>query len=104
MSDAANSEKRVVGRPFPKGQSGNPTGRPKGSLTDILRIILSEVGDTPGITKGQQIMTKLAMMANSGNIDAIKMVLERVDGKVPDLHTVDGRIQINLKWDDGSGD
>ncbi len=33
MSDAGNSapqQKRVIGRPFQKGQSGNPTGLPAG--------------------------------------------------------------------------
>lgn len=32
MSDGAgNSTRKVVGRPFPKGKSGNPTGRPAGA-------------------------------------------------------------------------
>jgi hypothetical protein len=32
MSDSAgNSKKKVVGRPFPKGKSGNPNGRPHGA-------------------------------------------------------------------------
>ena len=34
---AGNQQKRVVGKPFPKGVSGNPAGRPKGA-----RSILQE--------------------------------------------------------------
>jgi hypothetical protein len=30
MSDAQNSNEQRIGRPFPKGVSGNPGGRPKG--------------------------------------------------------------------------
>lgn len=40
---ANNNVPRVIGRPFVKGQSGNPKGRPKGeSLTDILKRVLNE--------------------------------------------------------------
>lgn len=32
-------EKRVIGRPFPPGVSGNPSGRPKGSFSIKGRVI-----------------------------------------------------------------
>lgn len=38
--NAGNSEEtvhKVIGRPFPKGVSGNPSGRPKGTLKDFIR-------------------------------------------------------------------
>jgi hypothetical protein len=85
------------------GQSGNPGGRPRGTLTDVLKIILAEVGPT-GKANGQLIMERLAVMAVSGNIDAIKVILDRVDGKLVEQHAVDGRIKIALSWDDGNGD
>ncbi len=50
MSDAANSagqqpNKRVVGRPFRKGQSGNPTGRPK-ALHELVDLARAETAPT----------------------------------------------------------
>jgi hypothetical protein len=36
-----NSEKRVVGRPFPPGVSGNPSGKPRG----LIRTIREETRD-----------------------------------------------------------
>lgn len=49
MTDAANSAgqqqppsgKRVVGRPFRKGQSGNPSGRPK-ALHELVELARAE--------------------------------------------------------------
>lgn len=34
----AEKEQKVIGRPFPKGVSGNPAGRPKGSISIKTRI------------------------------------------------------------------
>ena len=45
MDDAANSKKtakRIIGRPFPPGVSGNPSGRPK--RKPIFDAIADELG------------------------------------------------------------
>ena len=34
-ADSTAKEQRVIGRPFKPGQSGNPKGRPKGSLSPM---------------------------------------------------------------------
>jgi hypothetical protein len=87
------------------GQSGNPKGRPpKGvSLTEILRAKLDQV-DATGRNVRELLVDRLATIALSGDLDAIRVIYDRTDGKVPDLHRVDGGLNISLKWDDGSSD
>lgn len=47
MEDAQNSTEsaRVIGRPFPKGVSGNPGGRPKGTLKDHVRQMFIDMDE-----------------------------------------------------------
>ncbi len=87
--------------PYKPGESGNIAGRPpkNRALADILRSELSRKGED-GTTLRQTMMKKLALMANGGDLDAIKVVLERIDGKVPETRTIDGRLDILLTWDD----
>lgn len=40
---AEQPKKRVIGRPFKKGQSGNPAGRPKGSKHKLAEQLLAEL-------------------------------------------------------------
>lgn len=81
-----NRSGRGFGKPFEKGQSGNPGGRPKGaiSLTTVLRQQLTE-GDA------QTIVNNLIRLATTNPTDAIEAklhqwavdtILERLDGKV----------------------
>jgi hypothetical protein len=65
---------------FKKGQSGNPGGRPKSKpFTDALRIAVLEAdGDT---TKLRRIAAKLTEMAISGDIQAIREIFDRLEGK-----------------------
>ncbi len=73
--------------PRPKGFT---PGRPKGSysLTRLLRNILKEKSED-GTTRGQQVMEVLIQKCEEGKIDAVKEVLQRIDGKVPDVVVTD---------------
>ena len=70
-------------RPFPKGRSGNPGGRPKGrSLTAILRAELdAPVAPGSNVTKAEAIAEKLVSLALAGDLAAIREVLDRTEGK-----------------------
>jgi hypothetical protein len=69
---------------FQKGQSGNPAGRPKSepTITPWLRRLLLEKQD--GKTRAEHVASRLIQMAQDGDVKAIAVVLERIDGKVPD--------------------
>ncbi len=76
-------------KPFPPGQSGNPAGRPPGrSLSARLREIIEKDANPAkagGKDIGQVLMQKLVELAIKGNVKAIAMVLERMDGAVPQV-------------------
>jgi len=73
-------------KPFTKGHSGNPAGRPlkEYCLTNLLR----QQGDIQDfetkeglITRNEGIAKKLWDMAISGDVPAIKYLFDRIDGK-----------------------
>lgn len=68
-----------------KGVSGNPGGRPKNdeSMSAILRQLLATPGKD-GVTPREAIMRKLITKAQAGELDAMKLLLERSEGKVPE--------------------
>ena len=80
-TETATQQQKVVGRPFKKGQSGNPGGRPKGSisLTTILREKLSE-GDGE---RAKQLVEELLLRAGEKSDPLMKEILDRTEGKVP---------------------
>lgn len=68
-------------KPFKKGQSGNPNGRPKKlpELDKLLADVLGEEKD--GITAAEAILKKLRQMAAHGNLRAAEILLDRGYGK-----------------------
>ncbi len=84
-----------IGNRFKKGETGNPNGRPKlTKLTDALREQLAEIA--PGATEktqAEQIARALIKEALRGNVQAIKELFDRVEGKP--MQKVDLDIQVN---------
>lgn len=66
-----------------KGQSGNPTGRPKRELiTHHLERELLQLADGTGTaTKARKIAEKVIELAQNGNPWAVQFVAERTEGK-----------------------
>ena len=77
---------------FEPGQSGNPAGRPKGVInitTRIKQILEMELQIKDPVsnelckkTVSEIIGLRLAKEAMSGSIKAVKIILDRVEGKV----------------------
>jgi len=75
---------------FPPGQTGNPNGRPKkgASIRGCLRESMADEITIPGkngepdriVTKGEFLSMKLFQIASSGDLAAIKMCLDNIDG------------------------
>ncbi len=83
-----------IGKQFPKGQSGNPTGRPKlTKLTEALREQLAEINpDAPEETIAEQIARALISEAKTGNVQAIREIGDRTEGKP--MQKVDLDVQV----------
>jgi hypothetical protein len=71
---------------FPKGQSGNPRGRPSGAknlktlLSEALNepVIVTENGGRRKVTKRQAIITQLVNRSATADFRAIKILLDIV--------------------------
>jgi len=87
--------------PFEKGKSGNSAGRPKKgeTLTDLLREKLEAPKTTKGkITRKERIVEKLIVMAESGDLSALKYLIDRCDGRPKEsLELTDGAIDQKLR-------
>lgn len=70
-------------KPFKKGESGNPNGRPKKlpALDELLSEIMSEEAGQTGMTAAKAILLRLRAMAMKGDIRAIQLMLDRSYGK-----------------------
>jgi hypothetical protein len=72
-----------IGNRFKKGESGNQKGRPKLTrLTDALREQLAEMNPhAPEETVAEDIARALISEAKNGNVQAIREIGDRTEGK-----------------------
>ena len=74
-------EKPPNPKPFKKGQSGNPAGRPR-KLPEIRQIIDEVLGEEKdGMTAAEAIFKKWRQMAMQGNIKAAELLIAYAYGK-----------------------
>ncbi|MBL6457835.1 hypothetical protein JMJ55_21075 [Belnapia sp. T6] len=72
-TDPENAEPKQRGRPFERGQSGNPAGKPKGTRHKAL-IALDAIG-----TEGaEDVLRKVVEDAKAGDMRAAEILLRRV--------------------------
>lgn len=83
-NSAEIQQKKVVGRPFPKGVSGNPKGKPKGArhMSTLLEKAIKRLDKEQHTPHDILIIRTLVQRAKRGDMDAIKLIFDRVDGKV----------------------
>jgi hypothetical protein len=94
---------------FQPGQSGNPAGRKKAglSITEVLRgdaqVVLKKFGKRQNKigTRAQLVSEILWDMALRGNLKAIELILDRLDGKpiTPLHHTGDPTLSLIIERD-----
>lgn len=89
--DTPAVEARQIGRPWPKGVSGNPKGRPtkEHTLTSLIKEELQAI--EPKTQETYERLLARAMVrggvasAAKGHDALAKVILERTEGKVPDI-------------------
>lgn len=72
---------------YQTGQSGNPNGRPKGSLNKATKLRKDIEKHIP------EVLNKLIEQAKDGDTQSIKLLLERV---IPPLKSIDMTVSIPL--------
>lgn len=81
----ANNGKVENLKPWKKGQSGNPKGRPKElpKLDEMLRELLSEEKD--GMTAAMAMLKAMRSKALKGDVRAFEAIWNRTFGKVKEI-------------------
>lgn len=85
---------------FPKGQSGNPVGRPKGSRNKVtlMKLMAEEAVRTNNIDKMLEVAEQIIDSALDGDFRCRKLVWDSImsKGAADDNSTAKEKVEINL--------
>lgn len=79
------------------GQSGNPAGKPKGArhFSTLIKEAITKVANDTGTSDDVLIIQALVAKAKDGDLKAVDMVLDRVDGKAEQTINLDADVTVN---------
>lgn len=79
------------------GQSGNPAGKPKGArhFSTLIKEAITKVAEDTGTSDDKEIVKALVAKAKQGDLKAVDMVLDRVDGKAEQTINLDADVTMN---------
>jgi len=85
-------------KPFKKGQSGNPNGRPRKlpELDKLLADVLGEEKD--GVTAAEAILKALRLKAAKGDTRAAEIILDRAYGKAQQTISHESNIPTKIEF------
>lgn len=93
--------------PWEKGESGNPSGRPKKeySVTALVRAKGEAVVDpVTGQTRADRLAEQLWGMAEGGDKQAVQYIIDRLDGKPKERIEQEGETVVKIVFDNNNPD
>ena len=97
-------------KPFPKGVSGNPAGKPKGvqnSKTRLLRLLelVTKVrnpvtGEEEDFSIAEQLDMQIIAKARKGDLKAYEIILDRLEGKPKQSTELEVSGGMSITWEE----
>lgn len=84
-------------KPWQPGQSGNPNGRPKDSLTELLRAYLNADDSKEKLAVIEELVKIAKVTGMTGQVAALKEIFDRIDGKVPETHNIKSDVPVIIQ-------
>ena len=97
-------------KPYPKGVSGNPAGKPKGvqnSKTRLLRLLelVTKVrnpvtGEEEEFSIAEQLDMQIIATARKGDLKAYEIILDRLEGKPKQSTELEVSGGMSITWEE----
>ncbi len=81
-------------KPYKPGQSGNPGGRDKDTLTPLLRQFLNADNEAEKIVIIKEMINIAKSSGMRGQVAALKEIFDRIDGRVPETHKIESDVPV----------
>lgn len=102
---SANRQKRRAPKTaFKPGQSGNPSGRPKSTLSKTLALALGKRAKDFEGSNEEAIVEKVVELAKAGDRAMIEFIWDRLEGKVAQPMELGGNDGTPIKFTLALGD